>query len=65
MKFSIRDLLWFTAVVALAVAWWVDHGASKAREQESRHDAEVLVKNYSGSETDEVQAVLRKYGWEY
>ncbi len=25
MKFSIRDLLWFTAIVAIAVAWWLDH----------------------------------------
>ena len=25
MKFSIRDILWFTVVVALAVAWWLDH----------------------------------------
>ena len=24
MKFSIRDLLWLTVVVALAVAWWLD-----------------------------------------
>ena len=25
MKFSIRDLLWLTVVVALATAWGVDH----------------------------------------
>jgi hypothetical protein len=25
MKFSIRDLFWLTAVVALAVGWWADH----------------------------------------
>ena len=24
-RFSIRDLLWLTVVVALAVGWWVDH----------------------------------------
>ena len=24
MKFSIRDLLWLTVVVALGAAWWVD-----------------------------------------
>src|SRR5687767_10406474 len=24
MRFTIRDLLWLTAVVALGVAWWVD-----------------------------------------
>jgi hypothetical protein len=25
LRFTIRDLLWLTAVVALAVGWWVDH----------------------------------------
>ena len=25
MKFSIRDLLWLTVVIALTVAWWLDH----------------------------------------
>jgi hypothetical protein len=25
MKFSLRDLLWLTVVVALVAAWWSDH----------------------------------------
>ena len=25
LRFSIRDLLWLTLVVAILVAWWVDH----------------------------------------
>jgi hypothetical protein len=25
LRFTIRDLLWLTALVALAVGWWVDH----------------------------------------
>ena len=24
-RFNIRDLLWLTALVAMGVAWWVDH----------------------------------------
>ena len=24
MRFTIRDLLWLTVVVALGVAWWID-----------------------------------------
>ena len=25
LRFSIRDLLWLTVIVALAVGWWLDH----------------------------------------
>jgi len=25
LRFTIRDLLWLTLVVALAAAWWLDH----------------------------------------
>ena len=25
LRFSIRDLLWLTLVVALAMGWWLDH----------------------------------------
>jgi hypothetical protein len=27
MKFTIRDLLWLTVVVALSVGWWLDRSA--------------------------------------
>jgi hypothetical protein len=30
LRFSIRDLFWFTALVAMGCAWWVDHRALKA-----------------------------------
>jgi hypothetical protein len=25
LRFTIRDVLWLTVVVAMAVAWWMDH----------------------------------------
>jgi hypothetical protein len=25
LRFAIRDLLWLTVVIALAVGWWLDH----------------------------------------
>ena len=34
MKFSIRDILWFTVLVALVVAWWLDHRQQAAEVQE-------------------------------
>jgi hypothetical protein len=34
MRFTVRDLLWLTVVVALGVAWWVDRGRMAARFSE-------------------------------
>ena len=33
LRFTIRDLLWLTVVVALAVGWWVDHGKFKTKTE--------------------------------
>ena len=33
MRFTIRDLLWLTVVVALAVAWWVDRSNLAGRAE--------------------------------
>jgi hypothetical protein len=47
MKFSIRDLMWLTAVVAIALGWWVEHRASsievdRFRNQNSQIRAEMV-----------------------
>jgi hypothetical protein len=34
MRFSVRDLLWATLVVALCVGWWLDHCALAVRRAE-------------------------------
>ena len=31
MRFTIRDLLWLTVVVTVAVAWWVDRSQLESR----------------------------------
>ena len=42
LRFTIRDLLWLTGVVALAVGWWVDHrNVAIQREQLSQRIANL------------------------
>jgi hypothetical protein len=36
-RFTIRDLLWLTVVVALGAGWWVDHVRATRRDQQWRH----------------------------
>jgi hypothetical protein len=35
-RFTIRDVLWFTVMVALVVGWWVDRGRLAGKARESR-----------------------------
>jgi hypothetical protein len=34
MKLSLRDIFWLTAVIALAVGWWVEHAQRTKRHLE-------------------------------
>jgi hypothetical protein len=34
-RFTIRDVLWLTVVVAVAVAWWLDHRNAKGIAKKS------------------------------
>ena len=45
MKFSIRDLMWLTVVVALVLGWWVDHALTTInwRIEKSSYDAQRSV----------------------
>jgi hypothetical protein len=42
MRFTIRDLLWLTAVVALGVGWWRDHAFRSKCLDVLREHAELL-----------------------
>jgi hypothetical protein len=43
MKFSIRDVLWLTVVVALAVCWGLDRVSLVRAEQRTRMEAERAI----------------------
>jgi hypothetical protein len=56
-RFSIRDVLWLTVVVALAVGWWIEHrrhvssaATIKALEATvAEQKAEILMMNTTWS----------------
>ena len=42
LRFSIRDLLWLTVVVALAVGWWLEHRKFDQQKFDLRREAAKL-----------------------
>jgi len=49
LRFTIRDVLWLTVVVAITVSWWVDHRWLTGDRLAFQHYA--------------MQEVLRNEGW--
>jgi hypothetical protein len=45
MRFSIRDVLWLTVVVALAVCWGIDRMALRRAELRARLEVERALLN--------------------
>ena len=45
MRFTIRDLLWLTVVVALGVAWWVDRSRFPSIENGVWRDVTIPLSN--------------------
>ena len=41
MRFTIRDLLWLTVVVALGLGWWLHHRSWVQRHSATAHDNEI------------------------
>jgi hypothetical protein len=55
-NFSIRDLLWLTALVALGVGWWLDH--RKLIELEQRYA--VLEQSTTAIEVAKTMTMLHE-----
>ena len=42
LRFTIRDLLWLTAVVALATGSWLDHGRLERQREMARLGQRIM-----------------------
>jgi hypothetical protein len=51
-RFTIRDVLWLTALVAIAGVWALDHWRMEAQLQIVRRHYPMLYETTTGRETD-------------
>ncbi len=49
MRFSIRDLFLVTAIVALAIAWWVDRSRVASAKREFENDARSMSRFFDAN----------------
>jgi hypothetical protein len=61
-RFSIRDVLWLTVVVAMAVGWWTNRTRSQATINSYRADYEAL--QATASRLADEREVLRHKLWQ-
>ena len=66
-RFTIRDLLWFSVVVALGVGWWVDRSqvasAKRALENDARSMSQFFDANRSpyADDAERMKEYFQKY----
>jgi hypothetical protein len=51
LRFTIRDVLWLTVVVGLAVGWWLDH-RSLDRQMKLQRIDEQFRRAFDGGNAD-------------
>jgi hypothetical protein len=49
-RFTIRDLLWLTALVAMSVGWWLERHSSNSWRSIRKADGSITLLNYNTRE---------------
>lgn len=44
MKLTLRDLFWITLLIAVGLAWWLDHRHQAGRERNARNRIERFLR---------------------
>jgi hypothetical protein len=57
-RFTIRDLFWLTALIAMGIGWWLDHRAQVERV-ESMRPSEIVVYPVTVASSNTVLRVLQ------
>ena len=65
MRFSIRDLLLLTVIVALSVSWWIDNKRIETAVAKLNQDRSLLQADFEDRMTvlDDAQKKLRDEQW--
>jgi hypothetical protein len=63
LRFSIRDLLWLTLVVALAVGWWIDRADRRFKISYAADGAPIIQEDSSGRRWILIRGAWYEYTW--
>jgi hypothetical protein len=59
LRFSIRDLFWFTVVIALSIGWWLD--SDRIKKQRVALDKEKAEVEEKSADLDKLRDSVRMF----
>jgi hypothetical protein len=63
LRFTIRDLLWLTLVVALTAGWWFDHARSEQIAEANFQAVMKLVDRTAARDSGPLPSLPQLYDW--
>ena len=63
MRFTLRDVLWFTALVAMGLAWWLDvrRRDGAVENAQYRKDYYNMMADIARADTEKARALQKEF----